>query len=145
MHNDLETVLAHFIKVAAKVTNVTKSENQLRVRVCMPSQGVYDVTIDRDKDGGLAVSVNGLEAYYPSAAEYIRRNRGLTEPRKVIAANSLGRDKEMDLEEYTRRAVTDHRCMAFDEASMAEAQALYDQQKAFAEKCFNALYARQNA
>lgn len=67
--------------------------------------------------------------------------------KKTVIANTttFGRDKEMDVVEYTRRAVTDHRCMAYDNATRDEAQRMYDMQVAFAAKCFEELYRRQNA
>jgi len=63
----------------------------------------------------------------------------------VIAPNSLGHDKEMDREEYVRRAVMDPRCMAFDDDTRETAERLLMQQRDFAHICFDALYARQNA
>ena len=61
----------------------------------------------------------------------------------VTAQNSLGRDKEMDLEEYTKRAVTDHRCMCTTVAQFEKAEALLAAQKELAESCFNCLYEAQ--
>ena len=62
----------------------------------------------------------------------------------VIASNSLGRDTVMDLEEYTRRAVTDHRCMCSTPEQFAIAEVLLKLQKDLAESCFNTLHDMQS-
>lgn len=62
----------------------------------------------------------------------------------VIAQNSFGRDKEMDLAEFTNRAVTDHRCMASTHEQMEKAELILRLQKELAEDCFNTLWKQQN-
>lgn len=63
--------------------------------------------------------------------------------RTVMANNSLGREKEMDLEEYTRRAVTDHGCMCDNHLQFEVAERLRLDQLALAESCFNSLWVKQ--
>ena len=61
----------------------------------------------------------------------------------VIAQNSLGRDKEMDLAEFTRRCVTDQRGICQNQEQFQIADNLFHEQKKLAEMVFNSLYEDQ--